>query len=376
MNREAFIRWSGSRTGRLVLWFLAFGVLSFVDAVQMFAGQRFEDFTVGWGLALRRGFEAWLPPSILGLAILGLAERYPFDRERTGRWLARHLGFSVVYLVAFALIHALILDGQRSLRGSQLEFGTVFRKILIFYSVTSIGFYWFLLLGHQGWRYYWRYRERERRAAELEGQLARARLDALRMQLNPHFLFNTLNTVAAMVHQDPRIAERMVTRLSDLLRASLDHPDTHEVPLREEIELLQRYLDIEQVRFSDRLSVSVRVSPDVADALVPSLILQPLVENAIRHGIEQIDTAGVIQVDADRIGDRLRLNVRDNGPGPNPDATPTRRRGIGLRNTRARLEQLYGHVCRVELRRAEGGGAEAEVLLPLRFAPRSDSPSP
>lgn len=357
-----------SRTGRLGLWFLAFAGLSVLDALQMFAGQRFEEFTITWALALRRGFEGWMPSAVLALGILRLGERFPFDRERTGRWLLRHLGFSIVYLVAFALVHAAILDGQRSLKGSTLEFGTVFRKVLIFYSVTSVGFYWFVLLGHQGWRYYQRYRERERRAAELEGQLARARLETLRMQLNPHFLFNTLNTIAAMVHAHPPIAERMVTRLSELLRASLDHPDTHEVPLRDELELLRRYLDIEQVRFSDRLSVVLEADVAVEEALVPSLLLQPLVENAIRHGVELADSPGRIEVRAGRFGSRLRLSVRDNGPGPSADATPTRRGGIGLRNTRARLAHLYPGEHWFELRRADGGGAEVEVVLPLKWA--------
>jgi hypothetical protein len=149
---------------------------------------------VTWGMALRRGFEAWMPSSLLGLGILVLAERFPFDRERAGRWLARHLGFSMVYLLAFALIHAVILDGQRSLRGNVLEFGNVFRKVLIFYSLTSTGFYWFLLLGHQGWRYYRRYRERERKAVELEGQLVRARLSTRCVCSSTRIFFSTRST--------------------------------------------------------------------------------------------------------------------------------------------------------------------------------------
>lgn len=360
-----------SRWGRLGLWFAAFVVLAVVDAVQMRAGQRFEDFTITWGTALRRGFEAWIPSGVLGLGIVWLAGRVPFERERWGRWLGVHAVASVAFFLAFALIHAALLNGQRSVRGQILEFGTVFRKVLIFYSVTNLGFYWLVLLGHHGWSYYQRYRERERRAVELEGQLARARLEALRMQLNPHFLFNTLNTVVALVHDQPGTVERMVTRLGELLRASLDHRDAQEVPLGEEIRLLERYLDIEQVRFSDRLRVDLDVPEELRDVPVPSLVLQPLVENAIRHGIELLEAEGHIRVTARRHGNELRLVVWDNGPGPADNGgneAAVRSGGIGLANTRARLSHLYGEAQRLELRRATDGGAEAVIHLPIQGA--------
>lgn len=358
--------WLASRRGRLALWFASFAGLAVLEAVQMYAGQQLDDFSITWVLAFRRAFEAWAPCSVLGLGVLWLADRFPFDRERPGRWVMRHLGLSTGYVLLVSVLHAALLHGQQSVRGYEFQFVTVMKKMLLFYSVSNMGFYWLLLLGHHGWRYYQRFREREKRAAELEGQLAKARLDALRMQLNPHFLFNTLNTVAALVHEQPPTAERMVTRLSELLRASLDHSDTQEVPLRDELDLLGRYLEIEQTRFSDRLQVAVSAPAEVQEALVPSLILQPLAENAVRHGIEELEGPGRIEIEAARVGDQLRLVVRDNGPGPENGSGWNRRGGIGLANTRSRLQHLYGETHRMELRLGPAGGAEVILTLPFR----------
>lgn len=364
--RDFFLR---TRSGRVALWFAAFAVLAIVEAVQMRAGQRFEEFTVTWGTALRRGFEAWMPAAVLGLGVVWLAGRFPFDRQRPARWIAIHLVSCVAYTLTFAVSHAALLTGQTSVRGKVFEFGPLLGKILVFYSVTNLGFYWLVVLGHHGWRYYQRFRERERRALELEGQLATAQLEVLRMQLNPHFLFNTLNTVAALVHEQPHTAERMVTRLSELLRASLDSPHAQEATLRDELRLLERFLDIEQVRFSDRLQIEIDAPEEVLDLQVPTLIFQPLVENAIRHGIELLEAHGHIRVSARRDHDRLILSVEDNGPGPaKPAATHSRRGGIGLTNTRSRLQHLYGDDQSLELIARKDGGAEARVSVPVRHA--------
>lgn len=210
-----------------------------------------------------------------------------------------------------------------------------------------------------------RYRARQAQAARLQAQLAEARLDALRRQLDPHFLFNTLHAVSTLVERDPRGVRRMITRLSELLRHSIDGASVPEVPLRQELELLGRYLDIMQVRFQGRLEVETRVDDRTLDSLVPNMILQPLAENAIRHGIERQTRAGRLVVETACEGETVILRVRDDGPGPSDDApSDGRAGGVGVRNTIERLRQLYGDAGSFTLRADPDGGAVAEVRLP------------
>jgi LytS/YehU family sensor histidine kinase len=211
-------------------------------------------------------------------------------------------------------------------------------------------------------------RQLQAEAVRLQGQLAEVQLAVLRAQLNPHFLFNTLHAVSSLVERDPRGVRRMIARLSELLRHTLDQSNEQEISLDRELELLRRYLEIMEVRFQGRLDVAIHVDDGLRDAMVPNLILQPLVENALKHGANAIDEAGKIDVDARRVGDRVVLSVRDNGPGPG-DAVDL---GVGLRNTIDRLEQLYGShgdAYGFSLHPADGGGTVAEVTLPFHVAP-------
>jgi len=228
------------------------------------------------------------------------------------------------------------------------------------------------VFGQLGWDYYGRYRERELEAAELQRELVEARLEALRMQLNPHFLFNTLHAISAMIHENPETADRMIARLSELLRLTLDGSKAQEVPLSQELEFLDRYLEIEQARFSDRLKIEKLVQPEVLTALVPYLILQPLVENAIRHGIEPREELGQISIRASHNNGMLQLCVSDNGPGLSENQPAAWREGIGLSNTRSRLRHLHGENGRLELASAPGGGLEARIELPFRTANQAD----
>jgi signal transduction histidine kinase len=205
-------------------------------------------------------------------------------------------------------------------------------------------------------------------AAELHAQLAEARLNALRTQLNPHFLFNTLNAISTLVEEDPRGVRRMIARLSDLLRHTLEG-DEQEIPLARELEMLRRYLDIMEVRFQDKLEVSIETEASLDDALVPNLVLQPLVENAFRHGLALMQTAGRVAVRVVREDGDLVLTVRDNGRGPAKEV----HEGVGLTNTRARLTQLYGARQRLALTAAEGGGALVEVRFPYHTTPQRRS---
>lgn len=216
-----------------------------------------------------------------------------------------------------------------------------------------------------GWsgRYFALYRTRNLHASELEGRLAKTHLQVLKMQLQPHFLFNTLNTVAELVHTDPEAADQMITRLGRLLRLSLDHAGHQVVPLRQEADFLRLYIEIEQVRFQDRLQFVWDLAPDTLEAAVPTLLWQPVVENAIRHGVTPLAGRGRIVIASRREGDDLVLEIRDNGKGLPPEGVP--REGVGLRNIRERVAQLYGSRGRFSLTPALGGGTDATLRLPF-----------
>jgi LytS/YehU family sensor histidine kinase len=216
--------------------------------------------------------------------------------------------------------------------------------------------------------FYRKYRERKLRAIELESRLVQAKLQALQMQLNPHFLFNSLHSISALMHKDIDAADRMISRLSELLRAALDNTERQEVPLRQELQFLRRYLEIEQIRFGSRLRVEINAAPETLDASVPNLILQPLVENAIRHGIEPHARPGRIRFGARRQADELTLEVHDNGGGL---ASPSPLDGVGLSNTRARLRSLYGEAHILEFCTPPEGGLLVRLILPFH----SDSSS-
>ncbi|MFN2398183.1 MAG: sensor histidine kinase [Gemmatimonadaceae bacterium] len=240
--------------------------------------------------------------------------------------------------------------------------------LIVYFAVLAAGF---------ARDYFLRFRARQEEtirlqaeAAQLQGQLAEARLSALRTQINPHFLFNTLHAVSTLVERDPRGVRRMIARLSELLRYTLDGVGEQEVPVEQELTFLNRYLEIMQIRFPG-LQVHTQVDPSVLDALVPNLILQPLVENAVKHGVSHIHGTGRIEIRGGREGEFVVLSVRDNGPGLSGSEAPgDEGGGLGLRNTRARLAQLYGNFQSLTLRAADGTGLVAEVTLP--YHTRSD----
>lgn len=203
-----------------------------------------------------------------------------------------------------------------------------------------------------------------RQAREREVALAEARLEVLKRQLQPHFLFNTLNSISVLMFENVALANRMLLRLSDLLRAGLTNDSPHEVTLERELAFLERYLEIERIRFGDRLTIDIHVDETILDARVPNLILQPIVENAIRYGVAAIDRPATVSIRAERSGNELHLRVRDDGPGLARDA----KRGVGLSNTEARLRQLYGSDQKLELTSPQGGGVLVSINIPFRVA--------
>jgi two-component sensor histidine kinase len=355
---------AGWRTFVVVLGIMTLMML--LSAAENYASQLVTSTPVPWTLALRRAVEEWGLWTIIALGVLAFCDRHPFDLGNLRRGLLIHGPASLVVALVDLTLLAWILHGQRSVDGTVFLFPVVFKKLLIHYLVLGMVFYWVIVLAHTGWLYYRRFRERERQATALSVELVQARLDALRMQLNPHFLFNTLHTISALIHEQPATADRMVVRLSDLLRQTLDQAQTQEVPLRQELAFLDGFLDIEKTRFQERLTVVVNVEPGLDEVLVPFLLLQPLVENAIRHGIEPLEAGGRIEITARRIAGQLELAVTDNGPGVPETPAARSREGVGLTNVRSRAAHLYGRDHQFSLTPAPGGGSRACLRLPCR----------
>src|SRR5262249_14501171 len=229
---------------------------------------------------------------------------------------------------------------------------------------NNIFFYWAILAVAHVLNYYRQLRQRELLSSQLEAKLAQTQLQVLKMQLHPHFLFNTLNAISALIHSDVELADRMIARLGDLLRTTLENANQQEVPLRQELDFIQPYLEIEKARLGPRLTVDIQIDPEILDAKVPNLILQPLIENAIRHGIGPRTAPGRIEIHAGRDNGFLRLAVKDTGPGL--QAPPGALRGIGLANTRARLEHLYGANQQLQLTNVPGGGLQVSLTFPFQ----------
>lgn len=307
---------------------------------------------------------------MLSPAIFWLARRFVFERGTLARALAVHACAAVV----FSLLHIFLQAAIQSASGWHHAGGDktimsvaayLFTKKIHLEFLTYAGIV-IVAVAHAA-VYYRRFHERD-------AQLARARLQTLQMQLQPHFLFNTLNTISELVHTAPKQADRMIARLGDLLRLALENENLPEITLRQELEFLEKYLEIEKTRFHDRLTVNFAVEPETLDACLPSMILQPLVENAVRHGINSRPGAGTIEIRASRDNGTLHLAVSDDGAGLSAvgaddnggDAKSERlREGIGLSNTRQRLKQLYGDRQKLILRNGAAGGLEVGVEIPF-----------
>src|SRR5262245_58104779 len=301
-----------------------------------------------WRLTIRRSLAEWWMWALLTPLVVWLSRRYPLHGSRAIRNAAVHVLAGTI--VAIAKMFA-----DRAVYAMLTGFWTY---LLVTTLALNFAVYVGLVAAAHGVEYYRRSRERD----QLEARLAETRLQLLGMQLQPHFLFNTLNTIAEMVHEDPDKADAMIAGLSDLLRRTLELGPSQEVTLEEELALVERYLDIQRARFGDRLRVHVRADPGALAAKVPALLLQPLVENAIRHGLALRRDAGRIDIAAASDGQAIRIAVADDGTG-NGSGGPER---TGLGNTRARLEAMYGGAASLEIAHEPGRGTRVDVRIPRR----------
>ncbi|MCZ6761134.1 MAG: histidine kinase [Gemmatimonadetes bacterium] len=291
------------------------------------------------------------------------------------------LSLNLVGSIAIALLHIALATMLSGIRNGDVElplYRAAFENLFNLFFFTDILTYWAIAAGYYSFDFYRRYRERQAAAtraelqtAELQTLVAEARLNALRMELNPHFLFNTLNAIAGLVRRrDNDDAVRMIAQLGNLFRSTLDRTDTQEVTLSEELDLLEQYLEIERIRFRNRLSVEITVPSKYHQAFVPTLILQPLVENAVRHGVAQRIGPSTIAIDASSLNGTLKLRVSDFGNTESEtELAGAEKSGIGLTNTKQRLEQLYGSDADIELENIPAGGVGAILTLPLHYTP-------
>lgn len=312
--------------------------------------------------------------ALLTPLVMWMGRRFPVwgtHHRETARHTLRNWIAQLVAVVSFVFVHValftaaslVLADGSATVPASRLFSG----YLASWFTLDSIVYCTLLAVFH-ALVYYRVSQDRALRASQLEARLAQAQLQVLRMQLQPHFLFNTLHTISALMHRDVKRADSMIAALSDLLRMSLRSVGVQEVELREELEFLQRYLEIMSLRFGDRLTVTLDIDPSVLDARVPTLVLQPLVENALRHGFGDSMRAGQVRVTVAPDGDMLRCEVVDNGRGiPQSGA----REGVGTSNTRARLRHLYGERFSLELSANPGGGARVSLAIPYHSLERT-----
>lgn len=315
----------------------------------------------------------WYSWAVLAPGIFWLARRYRFGRETWVRSLAVHTGGIIVatFLHAVLTVSCRVPIAALFATPRSMTWWESFRELFFLNFDWEMMTYWALVGLSHAIDFYRDGQEQRVTAAQLEARLAEARLQALQSQLHPHFLFNTLHTISALMHRDTDAADEMLARLSDLLRLSLDRLGTQQVTLKEEIDFLQKYLEIERTRFGERLDVRIAVAPETLDASVPNLLLQPLVENALRHGIGQKIGGGIVEIRAAREGDDLCLLVRDTGPGLSAAKLSALNTGVGLSNTRSRLEELFPARHRFEFHEPGEGGLAVKIRIPFVIHPDS-----
>jgi two-component system LytT family sensor kinase len=351
-----------SRTTKLWALGIALGALfGAVDSWQSYYLGRAVGLSLPWSRLLASNMIYWAVLAALIPAVFYLAGRVRLDSPVRISRIAIHVVAGVVFGIVHAALWVVLTGLLPSFSDHRARFVITVRD----YVAAEFLTYGAIVIAFYAVHYYQEAQRRQRAAAQLRATLTEARLEVLRSRMNPHFLFNTLNSISTLALKgDNDATVEMLARLSELLRVSLDDRCPHEVSLARELELLDRYLAIQRVRFADRLTVCQRIGDDTHDALVPSMILQPLAENAIRHGIDANCGAGTVTIESERRNGSLHLRVSDSGPGF-PNEASIGRLGVGLSNTRARLEQLYGERQQIVFGRSEEGGGTVTVTIPF-----------
>lgn len=368
-----------------LIWAVSFGVWSlvaFAATLSIYKLYRTTDSPMLFMSTLGWEFCQILTYAPLTPFAFEFATRFPMRREnwvsRSLLYLAGGLAFALAHIALRALTPYAYWDSKHrefasaiwDYRAHVLKVQWLVLQKQFFAGVVDdiTGTFVPIVLVAHAVSYYRRFRERELRAAQLEGQLAKAHLQTLKSQLQPHFLFNTMHSISSLMLTDVLSADRMMTRLGDLLRMSLESAGTQITTLSRELEFLNCYLEIEKVRFAERLNVTLDIAPETLDASVPHLLLQPIVDNAVKHGISKLPAGGEIQITVNVQDGELQLEIRDNGPGFGKEGTfPAS--GLGLRITRERLESLYGQDQSVELLSLPGGGTVTRICIPFRVQP-------
>lgn len=345
--------------GFLMLWSL----IGLAFAGQFYLSSSLLGRSITWGQAISYSLADWYVWALLSIPIAALARRFPPAPEVPWRTAGIHLAAGLIFALLYVVIRALVGQAHSWLVDEDATFAEVFRPLFVKTFPFNLLIYGVIVSVSHALDYYRKYHERTVQTLELEKHLTEARLQSLLRQLKPHFLFNALNGIASLMYSDVAAAERMLVRLAELLRQTMSQTGAPLTALKAEIAFLECYLGIERIRFRDRLAVQMEIDPATLDAQVPSLVLQPLIENAIRHGIEPQMRAGKIILRAAHVGDDLVLTVIDNGGGM-PEGG-FKREGIGLANTRARLAELYGKRQRFELTNQPEGGLCVRLSFPF-----------
>jgi two-component system LytT family sensor kinase len=344
---------------KIALFFALWTFIGFFFSTQVYLVINvIEHMPFSFVKAIRSTLPDWYTWAAFSLIIVKICDR--LRHVSTKRALLLHSLASIAFGIVHIVIGVSFLYGFELLSGNHVSWIAKFKFNLLWYFHWNVLIYWAIVAANYAGYYYRSDQERKMTAAQLEAQLAQAQLTALKMQLHPHFLFNTLNSISVLINKDVQSAKKMLVRLADFLRLTLANSGEEEVPLQTELEFLKTYLEIEKVRFQDRLTVDMEIQPETMHLLIPNLILQPIVENAIRHGIAPRSAAGIIRIRAVRENGMLQVKIEDNGPGVSAISAE----GIGLSNIRARLQQHYATNFLLSLDNRPEGGLSVLLEIP------------
>ena len=331
----------------------------------------FTDRDPSFPMLLALNVTYWYSWALLVPVMLWMARRFRFDRQTWRRSVLAH----IPAVLAVTALHAVLTVSLRmpilTAYGRDAMWWSSFQELFFLNFDWEMMTYWAVVGASHAYDFHRESQAQKLAAAQLQTRLAEASLQSLQRQLHPHFLFNTLHSISALIPRDPDAADAMLGQLSDLLRLTLDRIGTQELPLKEELDFVQKYVEIERRRFGDRLQVDFDIAPETLDAAVPNMLLQPLVENAIRHGIARQVGGGRVEITARRSDGDLCLMVRDTGPGL-ADAKPGLSKGVGLANTRSRLAHLFGERHSLDFFEPPGGGLAVKIVIPFSVDPQSN----